>query len=62
MGPIVSYYRLYTKLLFEILNWQRELPEAGTYRFKYNAFVRNENEVKLNTFYSNQFDIRFKNE
>merc|ERR1712227_1018228 len=49
-----GYNLITTKL---ILNWQRELPTSGTYRFKYNAFIRTGEQVKLQTFYSESFDL-----
>merc|ERR1712193_68838 len=42
-----------------IINWQRELPLAGTYRFEYNAFVRDGIDVDLKVMTSSNFKLSY---
>ena len=41
----------------QIVNWQRELPPTGEYRFRYSAFVRQNDKVSKQTFFSESFQI-----
>merc|ERR1712025_18250 len=52
-----GYSLVTTKL---ILNWQRDYPETGKYRFKYNAFIRDGETITKETYYSNEFEIKYK--
>merc|ERR1711957_701927 len=53
-GPLNATSMIELKL---ILNWQRPI-KYGTYRFKYNAFIRDSSgSVEMRTFYSDAFTV-----